>query len=119
MVQSSDELLCRPGSRITSNSPTSESRVDPLGTGYPSRGGDLLRVALASRGQVLERIEPAAPAMLRIAQQRPGAQHPQRIETDDDRAQPPVRVLIRRPQDEAQSDHALDREHQGRDNAQA
>src|SRR5215212_2885679 len=52
--------------------------------------------------EVLPRIEPAAPAVARIAQECPGPQDPKDIDEDYDLGQPPKCVAIMRPQDQAQ-----------------
>src|SRR5215217_2142676 len=69
--------------------------------------------------EVLERIEPAAPLMLRIAQEYPGTQNPQRVQADDDQGQTPPRLGIGWPHNQPQSQEALDRADHGGDHAQA
>ena len=77
------------------------------------RGGVLSDVCLTRhlrlKLEVLQRVKPAAPSVLRIAKKRPRSQHPQDVDADHDHSQPAYSVVIVWPQDELHTQQTLDR----------
>ena len=68
--------------------------------------------------KILQWIEPAAPPVLGIAKESPRTQDPECKDADDECGQRAESVVIRRSQDETQSQQTLDSIDQGRNETQ-